>query len=129
MGSTSKETGVETVECHYPLIHLCNQAPYHFIHGFTEFFNERLGTNIQPTLFKGDIHISEEEKSWYSQIHELAGRDIPFWIIVAGGKQDVTIKWWDPRRYQAVVDHFRGKIQFVTSGGKGALPSCLERCH
>ena len=113
------DADVEVIECHYPLIHLCNQAPYHFIHGFTQFFNERLGLRIQPALFKGDIHISDEEKSWYSQIREVAGEDIPFWIIVAGGKCDVTIKWWDPKRWQAVVDHFRGKIQFVQVGEKG----------
>jgi len=81
------DAGVEVEECHYPLIHVCNQAPYHFIHGFTQFFNERLGTKIQPALFKGDIHLSEEEQSWFSQVHELVGREIPFWIIVAGGKQ------------------------------------------
>jgi ADP-heptose:LPS heptosyltransferase len=107
------------LDCHYPLIHVCNKAPYHFIHGFAHFLNERLGTRIQPALFKGDIHIADEEKTWYGQVHELAGIDIPFWIIVAGGKTDVSIKWWDTERFQAVVDHFRVKIQFVQVGEKG----------
>jgi SAM-dependent methyltransferase len=35
---------------------------------------------------------------------------------VAGGKNDYTIKWWDHRRYQEVIDHFNGKIQFVQVG-------------
>ena len=35
------EPGVRLVECHYPLIHRSNQAPYHFIHGFIEFRNDR----------------------------------------------------------------------------------------
>ena len=113
------DADVEVIECHYPLIHRSNEAPYHFIHGYIEFLNERLGLRIQAAQFKGDIHISDEEKSWYSQIREVAGEDIPFWIIVAGGKCDVTIKWWDPKRWQAVVDHFRGKIQFVQVGQKG----------
>ena len=39
-----------------------------------------------------------------------------FWIIVAGGKYDFTAKWWDPRRFQQVVDHFAGRIQFVQCG-------------
>ena len=110
---------VESVECHYPLIDRCNDVPYHCIHGFTEFLNERLNLKTRPTAFKGDIHLSRLEKSWRSQVHELTGRDLPFWIIVAGGKFDFTIKWWDARRYQEVVDHFRGKIQFVQVGELG----------
>ena len=54
-----------------------------------------------------------------SQVHEITGEDTPFWIIVAGGKRDFTIKWWDVRRWQAVVDHFRGRIQFVQVGEAG----------
>jgi ADP-heptose:LPS heptosyltransferase len=41
---------------------------------------------------------------------------LPFWIIVGGGKYDFTIKWWHFRRWQAVVDHFQGKILFVQVG-------------
>src|SRR5258706_6787323 len=49
----------------------------------------------------------------------MVGEDIPYWIIVAGGKYDYTIKWWHFRRYQKVVDHFLGKIQFVQVGETG----------
>jgi len=59
-------------------------------------------------------------------VHELTGRDIPFWIISAGGKFDVTIKWWSHERYQTVVDHFRGKIQFVQVGDYGHWHPRLE---
>ena len=45
--------------------------------------------------------------------------DIPFWVVVAGGKFDVTIKWWERSRFQSVVDHFRDKIQFVQVGDFG----------
>jgi len=107
---------VEVIECHYPLINQSNQAPYHCLHGFIEFLNAYLKLQIKPTAFKGDIHLSDLEKSWYSQVHEQTGEDTPFWIIVAGGKYDVTIKWWSAARYQEVVDHFRGKIQFVQVG-------------
>ncbi len=86
------DAGVEIIECHYPLIHRSNEAPYHFIHGFIEFLNERLCLKIRPALFKGDIHISEAEKSWCSQIRQITGGEVPFWIIVSGGKRDVTIK-------------------------------------
>ncbi|HEY5741796.1 MAG TPA: glycosyltransferase family 9 protein, partial [Terrimicrobiaceae bacterium] len=66
--------------------------------------------------FKGDIHLSENEKRWMSQVQEVTRIPVPFWIVVAGGKFDLTAKWWDVGRMQAVVDHFRGKILFVQVG-------------
>ena len=97
-----KDPGVRKLRCDYPLVHRSNEAPVHFIHGFTEFLSRKLGVPIQPTQFKGDLHISDLEKSWYSQVRELLGEDVPFWIVVSGGKFDFTAKWWDPRRTQQV---------------------------
>ena len=110
---------VEAIQCEYPLIHHSNQRPYHFLHAFTRFLSEKLGVFIEPTAFKGDIHLSPEEKAWMSQVQERVGEDIPFWIVNAGGKRDFTAKWWEPARYQQVVDHFRGRIQFVQVGEAG----------
>ena len=110
---------VEIIECQYPLIHSSNTAPYHFIHGFIEFLNVCLGLRIRPTEFKGDIHISPMERSWISQAEEIIGRNLPFWIIATGGKFDFTAKWWDPARFQQVVDHFLGKILFIQVGEDG----------
>ena len=50
-----------------------------------------------------------------SQVEELGFRG-RFWIMMAGGKFDFTAKWWNPAWYQRVVDHFRGRIQFVQCG-------------
>lgn len=116
---SEEDPKVEVIDCSYPLIDRANEAPYHCLHGFIEFLNDRLGLAIKPTVFKGDIHLSEQEKAWYSQVHELTGEETPFWIVAAGGKYDLTIKWWDAGRFQAVVDHFRGKIQFVQVGAFG----------
>lgn len=106
----------EHIQCEYPLIHRSNQAPYHFIHGFIEFLNDRLGLHIKPNRFKGDVHISDEEKAWFSKVEEEKGSNTPFWLFASGGKYDYTIKWWDAKRYQEVVDHFRGRIEFVQVG-------------
>ncbi len=110
------EPDVVTIQCEYPLIHQSNALPYHFLFGFIEHLNSRLSLNVRPTAFKGDIHLSSLEKSWMSQVQEITGEATPFWIVVAGGKYDFTTKWWDTRRYQDVVDHFQGKIQFVQIG-------------
>lgn len=107
---------VEIIDCHYPLIHRSNSEPVHFLSGFVEHLNERLGLSIRVTQFKGEIHISPEEQAWFSRVREIRGHDTPFWVFASGGKFDYTIKWWDAKRYQQVVDHFRGRLDFVLVG-------------
>jgi hypothetical protein len=111
---------VETIDCRYPLIHESSRTPYHFIHGFRLFLQETLGVEIKPHAFHGDIHLTDQEKRWMSQVDEITGeRGTRFWIIVSGGKTDFTAKWWDPARCQQVVDHFQGVIRFVQCGQRG----------
>ena len=106
---------VEVVPCEYPLIHHADNKALHFIHGFMEDLGDRLQCRIQPTEFRGDIHLSGTERA-LPPMGTLAEGDLPYWIVVAGGKYDDTIKWWHFRRWQAVVDHFRDRIQFVQVG-------------
>ena len=113
-----EDPGVQVLEMQYPAIHRSNYRPYHFIHGYAQFLEERLGIRIPVTEFKGDIHISAQEKRWMSQVEELGFRG-QFWIMMAGGKYDFTAKWWNPDFYQEVVDHFQGRIQFVQCGEAG----------
>lgn len=113
------DADAEIINCEYPLIHKSNHGPWHFIHGFHQFLSSYLNVNVVPTAFKGDIHISPLEKSWISQVEEIANENLPFWLIAAGGKNDYTIKWWDIHRFQQVVNHFRGRILFVQVGEAG----------
>jgi FkbM family methyltransferase len=108
--------GVEVIDMHYPLIHQ-SQRPYHFLHGFADYLEHRLGLSIPVTRFQGDIHLAPEEK----RTPPALGVDLPehFWILMAGGKYDFTAKWWDPDSFQRVVDHFRGRIAFVQCGEQG----------
>lgn len=109
--------GVTSIDMHYPLIHESNHRPYHFIHGYVQYLEQQFNLDIPIRQFKGDIHLSEEEKQSPPPGSNLGVAD-RFWIIVAGGKYDFTAKWWSPDNYQAVVDHFAGKIQFVQCGEK-----------
>ncbi len=111
-----EDPDVEVIECDHPRINRANRSPKHCLFGFIDFLNERLGLQIEPTEFRGDIHLHPDEQRWMPQVMERTGEDTPYWIIVAGGKQDYTIKWWEARRWQQVVDHFRGRIQFVQVG-------------
>lgn len=112
-----EESEVEVHEVHYPQINRSNQEPYHFIHGYAMDIADKLNIpKFKITEFKGDIHLHPNEKVWMSQVQEITGTNEPFWIICAGGKYDFTIKWWEHKRYQEVVNHFKGKIRFVQVG-------------
>src|SRR6266446_1176112 len=58
---------VEQIECSYPLINHSNRTALHCLHGFIQFLNTRLRLAMRLTRIKGDIHLSELEKSWCSQ--------------------------------------------------------------
>jgi ADP-heptose:LPS heptosyltransferase len=121
------DSDVDIIDCQYPLVHRSNHLPFHFIHAYIMFLNQHLGINIHPNAFKADIHLRNEEKEWISQIEEITGKSSPrFWIIVSGGKKDFTNKWWDPTRFQQVVDYFRGRIQFVQVGQEHHVHPPLE---
>src|SRR6185436_5294762 len=62
---------IERIDCEYPLIHRSNTSGCHFIHGFSEHLNQRLSLRIRPSVLRGDIHLSREERAWQSQVHEL----------------------------------------------------------
>lgn len=111
-----KEPGVRVIDCHYPIIHKSNNTPYHFLFGFIEYLNDELGLRIQPTEYRGDVHLTDEEKEWFSQVEEARGTARPYWLFASGGKWDYTIKWWSAERYQEVVRHFEGRIDFVQVG-------------
>jgi ADP-heptose:LPS heptosyltransferase len=112
-----KEENVEVYKVGYPLINTSNQGQHHFIHGFRYDLEDKLKLKIKPTAFKGTIFLSEQEKSWTSQIEDK-GIVNDFWIIMAGGKYDFTAKWWNPDYYQEVVNHFKDRITFVQCGEK-----------
>ena len=112
-----KDEDVEIYNAEYPLVHESNEGQYHFIHGFRKWMEDTLDLRIKATKFKGDIHISDEEKGWISQIEEMGIKD-KFWIINSGIKFDFTAKAWNPHYYQEVVDHFLGDITFVQVGQK-----------
>ena len=106
---------VRIIDCDMPLIERSDQAGVHALNGFLQFLGQQLNVGLRLTDFRGDIHLSSEERNTSPAVWGTGG-DFPFWLIGAGGKYDCTVKWWEPARYQAVVDHFRDRIQFVQVG-------------
>ena len=113
------EAGAEIIPCTIPLVSAANQLPAHVLHGFPDFLSARLGHPIAPLEFRGDIHLSKRELAANSPIIPFVGKTAPYWLILGGGKHDITIKWWSHSRYQSVVDHFRGRLLFAQLGRIG----------
>ncbi len=108
------QPGVEVIDMHYPLIHDSDRRPVHFLEGYHDFLSQRLSLKIPVTQFRGEVHLTTDEKASLPDL----GIELPerFWIVMAGGKYDFTAKWWNPESYQAVVDHFQGRIPFLQCG-------------
>ena len=109
------DPAVEVIEMHYPTIHRSNQFPHHFVNSFVHFLAGRLDIRLEPTQFQNAIFIRAEERRWYSAVFEHLGRDVPYWVMNAGYKNDFTAKAWDLDRYQSIVDRFPD-VTFVQIG-------------
>lgn len=106
------------VKAEYPLIHRSNSGPYHFHDGFCDFLEQALSVRITDRWCRGDVYVTDEERKWISQVHEVTGKDSRYWIVVNGGKFDFTAKWWDPARMQKVVEQM-SDVLFVQVGESG----------
>ena len=142
---SAEDPEVETIECGYPLVHQSNRLPVHFVSGYLEFLNDRLGLRARPAAFHGDLHLtSKEQGRWPAALNALP-EGVPYWLLVAGGKYDFTTKWWARSRYQEVVDALWGRVLFVRLGarddfhpplrgvfdlvGRTSLRDCIQLCH
>lgn len=93
----------ELIKMEYPQIHDSNRKPYRFSTAFTAYLADKIGREIQPADFAGILPISNRERGWYSAIHEILKRDVPYWVLNAGHKSDFTAKTWSFSRYQDLV--------------------------
>ncbi len=103
--------------------HKVNLRPFHCPDGRKLHFAERYLRNMcrdlgipefEPESIKPELYLTSREKDrkWLDDL----GVPETFWVMMAGGNSAMTHKWWDPESYQAVVDHFEGRIQFVQAG-------------
>lgn len=82
----------------------------HFLTAFHEHLNRYLGLDLKLSELRPDIHFTDEER----KTPPVEG---DYWVIVTGGKADMTAKIWEHARWQRVVDMLRGKIDLVQAGG------------
>ena len=105
------------IDMQYPSIHRSDDVLTPFLAGFVRFLADQLQVPIPLATNRPHLYLSDEEQGWMSQVAELAGgKDIPYWIVNAGVKQDFTAKQWPVEYYQEVIDQTRGRIQWVQVG-------------
>ena len=90
------------------------RTPRHILAWYHHTFFEKTGVSVPVTLPRPDLHTTEAEAKPL-----ISGR---YWVIVAGGKSDATVKHWHNHRAQEVVDALRDYgISFVQVGALDSL--------
>lgn len=78
--------------------------------------------NLKCFSIKPKLYLSQSETT------SLVGD--PYWVVIAGNKQHMTVKQWNVSRYQQVVDYLNSlKIVVVQAGVTFDKTSGLEHSH
>lgn len=111
---TPESKGVEIIKMTYGIQEQKTQRR-HFLTDFYRFFQQQTRIEVPLLYPRPDYHFSDEERDRPL----VAGR---YWIIVPGGKLDITNKFWSQTRYQQVVDRLRPYgLRFVQEGATKKL--------
>lgn len=84
----------------------------HYLTAYHRQIGRALGLEIPVRFSAPDLHLSGRER------HQspIPGR---YWVVVPGGKQDMTTKMWDNARWQETIDRLRRwGLRFVQEGAK-----------
>jgi hypothetical protein len=105
---------VRVVRMENPLINECDKRPVHFLQSYTDHLAKVLDIDLKLTVNRPYVYLSEQEKTWLPQVHEITGKPVKYWVVCSGVKNDYTVKGWNG--YQEVVDRLQGSVQFVQVG-------------
>lgn len=90
-----------------------NGKKFHFLSYFHKDFRRKTGIDVPVTEPKGAIYLSRNEQQ---QIYPFR-----YWVVIAGGKFDMTTKIWRTSYFQEVVDRVtKMGITCVQAGAKFA---------
>jgi ADP-heptose:LPS heptosyltransferase len=98
-------------------INVSSSRPIHMLEAYCEGLSHALGLErvLRPRHWlEPSIRLSAAEKGWRSQVQEVTGRPVVYWLINAGTKSDYTAKQWP--YYQELVDRTRDRITWVQVG-------------
>jgi len=113
-----KDPEVEIFDIAYDEINISGWAGLHFSDAWRHDIEKKLDIPIKKTGLRPELWISDEEKSWYNQVHCEFLWDGPYWVLNAGRKQDNELKQY--HKWQEVVDlfndKFKGRVKLVQIG-------------
>jgi len=120
---------VEKYIAHYEEIHNSGWNGIHFADAYRIDLEQQLNSDpnkvakygiakIKSTGIKPEIFISDQEKSWHSQVWDIFQSPSPYWVLNAGFKEDYPLKNYP--FWQEVADlfneRFKGRIHLVQTG-------------
>jgi ADP-heptose:LPS heptosyltransferase len=113
-----KDDEAEIFDIGYDEINDCGWKQEHWTDAWRHDIEKKLKVKIKKTGIVPELWISDQEKSWYNQVHCDFNDDSPYWVINAGRKQDNELKMY--HRWQEVADvfndYFKGKVKLVQIG-------------
>lgn len=90
----------------------------HYIRAYHRQFERMTGMPVPCRFSKPDLHLSGRERA----TPLVDGR---YWVVVPGGKSDITVKIWSHDRWQQVINRLRPwGLRFVQEGSK--KPGCIH---
>jgi ADP-heptose:LPS heptosyltransferase len=103
--------GVEVVEATYrdSLVLSRQGVPRSFLEAFHFWARKELKLEVPLTDPRPDLHLTDEEK-------DSRPFPYPYWVVVAGGKDDAPVKIPSFLAVQEVVERTRGRINWVQAG-------------
>jgi len=126
------KTDEEIFQIHYEDIHNSGASGRHFSNAFFIELEELLKVPIRQTSLLPDLHLSDEEKGWISQVEQNFNYKGNFWLLNGGHKDDFPLKQWGFDYWQELVDLLKNKVQFVQVGENSpghehqALDGCIN---
>jgi ADP-heptose:LPS heptosyltransferase len=99
------------------------RVPRHVLAWYHYDFQKKTGIEVPCTEAKPDLHLTPAESRPL-----LSGR---YWVVIAGGKLDMTVKRWEHAKYQELVDRLSTQgLKFVQCGGvqTGHVHPPLDGC-
>lgn len=133
MKDSIPEAGYDIVQAKYSPRH--EAAGLHFMQSYLKTTAEALrpyGVGELPlSEFRPYIRLTEEEKAQRPSPNGVT-QGLPYWLIMVGGKEDITTKLWDPKQWQYVVHELASDKSFpilvqVGKGVKGARHPLMDR--
>lgn len=108
----------------------------HFMHSYLDDAAKQLSgygvTQLYLTEFRPCIRMTKKERErGPSAKGVFQGR--PYWLVMPGGKEDISTKWWDPKKWQAVIyalsnDKNFPEVAQVGKSVRGARNPSMKGC-